>query len=43
MTSFFDSPVWFERRTLILKILNEHKNIKKVIINILIYTLYKYI
>jgi len=31
MKSFFEPPLWFERRTLILKILNEHKNIKKVI------------
>ncbi|ORX75316.1 hypothetical protein BCR32DRAFT_296975 [Anaeromyces robustus] len=28
---FFSSPLWFERRTLILKILNKEKNIKKII------------
>eukprot|EP00833_Pecoramyces_ruminatium_P008138 jgi/Orpsp1_1/1182170/evm.model.c7180000080153.1 len=31
MKSFFEPPLWFERRTLILKILNKHKDIKKVI------------
>jgi len=31
MKSFFEPPLWFERRTLILKILNKHKDFKKVI------------